>query len=164
MGKNIAPLSLMCSSYGLQRLGVYWGPLTGIRLPVNGHQLGVPLTDIRLSVNGHQPFEIHPRHFPLHFNLLDGSQNETHIQTPAGDDRDWVGVGTSVNPTLVRLTGSSVRPTSCGSTVPTHQLLLSLHFPVLKQGWHRARECPAGTGRVSALVSVGNPHHILLSS
>ena len=75
------------------------------------------------------------------------------------------GVGTSVNPTLVRLTDSSVRPTYCGSTTPTHQLLLSLHFPVLKQGWHRARECPAGgTGHASALVCVGNPHCILIFS
>ena len=41
------------------------------------------------------------------------------------------GLGTSVNPTLVRLTDSSVRPTYCGSTVPFHQLLLSLQFPVL---------------------------------
>jgi hypothetical protein len=41
------------------------------------------------------------------------------------------GLGTSVNPTLVRLTDTSVRPTYCGSTVPSHQLLLSLQFPVL---------------------------------
>jgi len=141
----------------ITEIGVYLGPLTGIRLPVNGHQFGVPLTGIRLPVNGPQPFEIHPRQFPLHSNSLNGSQNETHIQTPAGDDREVAGVGTSVNPTLVRLTDSSVRPTYCGSTTPTHQLLLSLHFPVLKQGWHRARKCPAGTGHAVCPGVCGQP-------
>ena len=67
------------------------------------------------------------------------------------------GLGTSVNPTLVRLTDTSVRPTYCGSTVPSHQLLLSLQFPVLNR---------AGTGHASALLSVGNttPHYIRLFS